>query len=147
MRIVALIPVLLLAACSRAPAPAKLDPGTARCARCSHPVSDVHFAAQLVAPGEEPRFFDDIGCLRDWLRSAPHLPRGAVAYVADHRTGEWVRADRAAYAVAAVSTPSGSHLVANADAGSRKEDDAARNGRFMTPSETFGPGLPPAGAQ
>lgn len=144
---IAILAVGLLVGCNHRPGPAELDPHTARCLRCDKPVSDLHFAAQVVAPGEQPRFFDDVGCLRDWLRTEPRLPKGAVAYVADHRTGRWVRADLAVYTVAAVTTPARSHVVANADAASRKADEVARNGRSMAAAEMFAPALAPAGTR
>jgi copper chaperone NosL len=80
---------LFLAACaSGPPRPATLDTKNEQCATCRMAVSDARFAAQLVAPGEEPRFFDDLGCLRDWLTGggAAKLAAGTIAYVADHRT-------------------------------------------------------------
>jgi copper chaperone NosL len=110
--------------------------------------SDARFAAQLVAPSEEPRFFDDIGCLGGWLAREKTVPTGAVAYVADHRTRAWVRADRAVYTKAeAVETPMGSHLIAHADATSRDADPDARGGRTMSAADVFGPSGPPGGAR
>jgi len=139
--------VALAAACGGdVPDPAALDPRHEACAHCRMSVSDPHFAAQLVAPGEEPRFFDDIGCLRDYLRGGTRPAPGAVAYVADHRTSSWVRADRAVYTrVEALETPMGSHLVAHADQASRDQDPAARGGQVVSLVELFGPGGPPAG--
>ena len=129
------------------PAPAALDTRNETCAHCRMAVSDARFAAQLVAPREEPRFFDDVGCLRDWLRAARSTPPGAVAYVADHRTKAWLRAARATYArVDALETPMGSRLVAHADAGSRAADPAAAGGTPLTAAEVFSPALPPDGA-
>jgi copper chaperone NosL len=111
-------------------------------------VSAARFAAQIVEPGEEPRFFDDIGCLRDYLRSGARPGPGAVAYVADHRTSSWVRADRAVYTrVDTLETPMGSHLIAHADQASRDQDPAARGGAAVTPAELFGPDGPPAGTR
>jgi copper chaperone NosL len=103
-------------------------------------VSTAVFASQLVAPGENPRFFDDIGCLADFLR-AGKAPPGAVAFVADHRTRAWVRADRALYTrVPGLETPMGSHVIAHADAASRDADPDARGGMPVPVSELFGPG-------
>jgi copper chaperone NosL len=105
-------------------------------------VSDVRFAAQLVAPGELPRFFDDVGCLASFLK-AGRAPAGAAAFVADHETRAWVRADAAIYTrVAALATPMGSHVIAHADAGSRDRDPAARGGTSVAPHDFFGPGGP-----
>jgi len=136
---------LALAACTRGPAqPGTLDTRNDACAHCRMAVSDPRFAAQLAAPGEEPRFFDDLGCLRDWLAGKPPLPRGAVAFVADHRTRQWVRASRAVFThQPGLETPMSSHLVAHENAVSRDADPAAAGGRAMEAREVFGPaGLP-----
>src|SRR4029453_5083746 len=79
------------------PAPAPLETANEACRHCRMMVSDAHFAAQLVAPGEEPLFFDDVGCLRDYLREHAKESAGFTAYVADHRTRAWILKDRAAY--------------------------------------------------
>jgi copper chaperone NosL len=39
--------------------PAALDTRTEHCRSCQMPVSDVRTSAQIVAPGDEPLFFDD----------------------------------------------------------------------------------------
>jgi len=109
-------------------------------------VSDARFSSQLVAPGELPRFFDDLGCLADYLK-AGKAPAGAVAFVADHRTKAWLRADRAVYTrVAGLETPMGSHVIAHADAVSRDADADARGGTGVAAAELFGPGGPPKGS-
>lgn len=140
--------VALTACRSGPPGPAPLDSRNEACTNCRMAVSDPQFAAQLVAPGEEPRFFDDLGCLRAWLGAQARLPRGAVAYVADHRTKAWVRAARATFSrVPALETPMASHLVAHADAASRDADPSARDGAPVTAAELFGPAGPPDGAR
>ncbi len=148
MRTSAALLGLALAACSRGPAsPAPLDTRTEACAHCRMMVSDARFAAQLVAPREEPRFFDDLGCLRDGLRADPGRARGAVAFVADHRTKEWVRAAAATYTrVPGLETPMASHLVAHRDPASRDADPAATGGAPVAAAELFGPAGPPGGA-
>jgi len=117
----------VVAACGGgAPGPAALDTRHDACAWCRMTVSQPRFAAQLVAPGEEPRFFDDLGCLADHLRSSRTVPRGAVAYLADHRTGAWVDAATSVIVrCPALATPMASGLVAFADAASRAADVAA----------------------
>jgi copper chaperone NosL len=139
--------LIVAAACaSGAPEPAALDTRNEQCASCRMAVSDARFAAQLVAPGELPRFFDDLGCLAAFLE-AGKAPAGATAFVADHRTRAWVRADRAVYArVPGLATPMGSALAAHADAASREVDPAARGGTPVPARELFGPGGPPAGS-
>jgi copper chaperone NosL len=138
---------LATAACvGGAPEPASLDARTEPCARCRMTVSNARLSSQLVAPGELPRFFDDLGCLVDYLK-AGKAPAGAVAFVADHRTRTWVRADRAVYTrLPGLETPMGSHLIAHANAASRDADPDARTGAAVSPADLFGPGGPPAGA-
>jgi copper chaperone NosL len=138
---------LALVACGRgAPEPAALDTHNEQCASCRMAVSTALFASQLVAPGELPRFFDDLGCLGDYLK-AGKAPAGATAFVADHRTKAWVRADRAVYTkVTGVETPMGSHVIAHADETSRDQDPDARGGSPVALDELFGPAGPPSGA-
>ncbi|HYB52707.1 MAG TPA: hypothetical protein VEG84_02465, partial [Thermoanaerobaculia bacterium] len=84
----------LLGCAASPPEPALLDTKSETCRFCRMPVSDAHLAAQVVAKGEEPKFFDDLGCLRDFLAASP-APAESVVYVADHRSGAWVRAEAA----------------------------------------------------
>jgi copper chaperone NosL len=128
------------------PRPAPLDTKNDACAWCRMAVSDPSVAAQLVAAYEEPLFFDDLGCLRDHLKAARERPRGAVAYVADHRTRAWVRAASAVYTrQPGLATPMESHLIAHADAASRDQDPAARGGEAVALADIFGPAGPPDG--
>jgi copper chaperone NosL len=109
-------------------------------------VSDPRFAAQIVAPGEEPLFFDDIGCLADYLRQNPPPAKGAVAYVADHRTRAWVLASKAIFTrVPRLETPMSSHLVAHADTASLGADPDTKDGVPVAGAEIFGPAGPPGG--
>jgi copper chaperone NosL len=129
------------------PPPATLDTANDQCAFCRMAVSDQKFAGQLVAPGEEPKFFDDLGCLVNYVGQATP-PSSAVAYVADHRTGEWVRAAAAVYSrVDTLETPMGSHLVAHADDASRQADAHAAQGDRRTAADVFGPAGPPDGGR
>lgn len=136
---------LFAVACGGPPEPAALDTRNEQCASCRMAVSDARLSSQVVAPGELPRFFDDLGCLADFLK-AGKAPADAVAFVADHRTRAWIRADHAVYTrVPGLETPMGSHVIAHTDAASRDGDADARTGSPVTPSELFGPGGPPAG--
>lgn len=135
---------LALCACSAAAQqPATVDTRNDACAQCRMTVSDVRFAGQVVAPGEEPKFFDDLGCLRKFLASG-NVRAGATAYVADHRTKAWVVAARAVYVQnEKVMTPMASHLLAYADAASR-EADPEGGGTQLSATDVFGPSGPPA---
>jgi copper chaperone NosL len=109
------------------------------------PVSDASLAAQLVAPGEEPKFFDDLECLRDFLARSP-ASAGSIAYVADHRTKAWTRASAAVYTRSKLDTPMGSHWIAHAGEASRRADPAAAGGTPLAAREIFGAAGPPDGS-
>jgi copper chaperone NosL len=136
--------LVTLTACAGGPTPpAELDTRGDVCASCRMTVSSRPFAGQIVAPGELPLFFDDIGCLVAYLGQHPALDAGAVAYVADHRTGAWVRAGEAVFTRAgAFSTPMGSHLIAHASAESRDADPAARGGAPVRPASLLAAPFP-----
>lgn len=135
----ALLLLLCSIACAAgAPQPAPLDTRNEACASCRMAVSEVRFAAQVVAPGEVPLFFDDLGCLATFLK-AGRAPAAAAVFVADHRSHAWVPAAAAVYTrVPQVATPMGSHVIAHADAASRDQDAAARGGTSVAPLELLG---------
>jgi copper chaperone NosL len=124
--------IALAAACAARPiAPARVDTANDACRHCRMIVSDVRTAAQIVAPGEEPLIFDDIGCLRDYV-ARMGAADGAVRFVADHRTGAWIAAEDAMFTkVTSVSTPMASGIIAHADRASRDADPAAANGQSV----------------
>lgn len=135
-----LISALALAACTSGPlTPANLDTKNDACASCRMPVSDARLAAQVVAPHQEPLFFDDLGCLHEWLQAHATPSKGATAFVADHATKEWVSLSRAVLSrVKTLETPMGSHLVAHASEASRRGDLATAGGETIVSSTLFG---------
>lgn len=145
MRLLSVFAVAATVSCSGgASGPSALDTKTETCRSCRMPVSDASLAAQMAAPGEEPKFFDDIVCLRDFL-ALPPVSAGATAYVADHRTTRWVRASAAVYTRAAIPTPMGSHWIAHETASSRDADPASAGGAPVAIRDIFGPAGPPDG--
>ena len=141
--------LVLFEACSHGPAvPAALDTKNDPCGWCRMAVSDARFAAQLVSPSEEPRFFDDVGCLATFLKSGGAPAKGQIAYVADHRTKAWVRASAAVYTkTSGLATPMSSGLVAHADAASRNADADAAGGAPIPLRDVFGPNGVPDGSR
>ncbi len=141
--------MLGVAACGAGPpSPAALDTSTETCRFCRMTIADARFAAQLVAPYEEPLFFDDVGCLASFLKTSKSVSPDAVAYVADHRTKAWIPATDAVFATAAAfDTPMGSRIVAHADRQSREADLSARGATAVDPTEIFGESLPRRGGR
>lgn len=128
MRRAILLATLVVSACASGPAPpAQVALGEDACAHCRMTLVSQSTAAQIARRGDEPVFFDEAGCLRDYLGSHA-TPADAVVYVADHRTGEWLNARTAVFTQTSASTPMGSGLLAHADAASRDADPAAAGG-------------------
>jgi copper chaperone NosL len=97
-------------------------------------VSSLHDAAQAVAPGQEPRFYDDRGCM---ARDAAVLPADARLFVQLDRGAGWIDVRDAffafpvnaptpmGYGVTAFRTESEA-LRADRDAGARRWPDVVR---------------------
>jgi copper chaperone NosL len=146
-RLLALGLASALLSCAGEVVPESPVQGRDLCAACRMPVSDLRFAAQITSPGELTLFFDDPGCLGEFVRSEK-ISADAVAWVADHRTSAWVRADRAVYTrVRGLATPMNHNLVTHETPASRDSDPEARAGRTATLQEIFGPEGPPAGGR
>ena len=85
------------------------------CAFCRMAVSERRFAAQVVTVGGRAEFYDDIGCLVDWLAENGQ-PEGAGIFVVDFTTGRWLTATGAGYVRSPrLPTPMGHGLAAFAD--------------------------------
>lgn len=138
-RLIGFIGLGLVASCAGGSLkPAPLDIGQEACRFCRMTIADARSAGQIVAPGEEALFFDDVGCLGNYVKQG-ELPERAVTYVTDHRTKAWVPASQAIYTrVASLETPMGSHIIAHEDAASRDADPDARTGVPVVATEIFG---------
>ncbi|MGE0461638.1 MAG: hypothetical protein AB7Q16_09740 [Vicinamibacterales bacterium] len=124
------------------PQPVAIDVVNDVCAHCRMVISTPNTAAQLLAPGEEPRLFDDLGCLRSFLETAP-APEGSAIFVADHLSGDWVRIEDAVITeVPGLQTPMGSGLVAHRTSADRDRDPATRGGRPYDKTTLLGGGRP-----
>lgn len=147
-RAAVLMALLLVSSCRllQPASPAGLQPGERNCRECRKKINDLRFAAQLAVPAQEAQFFDDIDCLKKYLVHERAPLQGAVAYVVDHRTREWVMASRAVYTRCPnIETPAGSHLVAHADEASRNADTEVCTEARIRMTEIFGAAGPPAG--
>lgn len=138
----AVLVALFLLAASPAPiVPVAIDTENDTCAFCRMPIWKTNTAAQLVSPGEEPRSFDDLGCLVNYLEEHPKQPPGALVYVVDHHTAAWVPALAALYSRdPRLETPMGSHLLAHADQASRAADPLVAGLPALSARELFAPG-------
>lgn len=105
---VALVASLSLSCGRRSPTPEAVPVGQVNCARCSMVISREAQSAEWVVPGEETRFYDDIGCLAtdSWKEAT-----GGARFV--HADGGWAAAETVFYArPPGESTPMGYGVVA-----------------------------------
>ena len=125
--------VLLTTGCAGGGAaePIVIDLGRDVCSHCRMAIVSTATAAEIIAPGEEPRLFDDLGCLRDFIADA-RAAADAVVFVTDHRSGAWVEARHAVFTKTLLETPMASGLVAHTDAASRDRDAAASGGEAVS---------------
>jgi copper chaperone NosL len=111
--IIGLVSLSVLAGCTGGkPVPVEITLNEENCSHCRMAVSRREFAAEVVTVSGPVDFFDDIGCLRDWVKE--HLPpESAGLFVVDQTTGEWLDA-RTAFFVKAqkLPTPMSSGLAA-----------------------------------
>jgi copper chaperone NosL len=115
---------------ARSPEPVPVD--HVECARCRMLISNAAGAAELLAAGEDTRFYDDIGCLaQDW--GAHH--RSAAAFV-QLPGGGWGEARHAFYGrPLAARTAMGSGLAAFATVEQARGAD--HSGRSFTWDEVI----------
>ena len=110
---------VVLACSAGSPEPAPLDTrGVETCRWCRMVISDRRYAAQIVANGYDPIFFDDIGCMANYLKKGVNVPPKATAFVANYRQEGWVPAREADYfRCASFATPMNSGVIATRHGG------------------------------
>lgn len=118
MRAIATLVLALSLGCSSdPPQPVPLEIGKESCQFCRMVVSDRRFAAQIVAHGYDPLFFDDIGCLAAHLKKNEVTP-DSVVFVADYREDRWVNAHDAFYfRCPGLASPMNSGIISSAPDG------------------------------
>jgi copper chaperone NosL len=100
------------------------------CSHCGMLVSEPAYAAAYRAPGQEPRVFDDIGCMLDALRQ--ETASSLNVWVQDAAGGGWVDADRAVFVGSSrVQTPMHGGVLAYADAAAAAAASAAHDGALI----------------
>ena len=122
---------LLSAACSaRAAGPPEIVVDRTACSHCSMFVSEPIFAAAYQAPGQEPRLFDDIGCMLDAVRRETAPPLNI--WVQDAAGAGWIDAHQAIFVASAdIRTPMSGGVLAYADAAAAETMAAAHHGEVM----------------
>lgn len=122
---------LLAAACgANAAGPPDIVVDRTTCHHCGMFVSEPAIAAAYQAEGQEPRVFDEIGCMVEALRRETASP--ITVWVQDAAGDGWLNADEALFVAASrIRTPMGGGVLAFADATAANKAAAAHDGRVL----------------
>jgi len=101
-----------LACCqSGPPRPVEIALNEEACRNCRMAISERKYAAEVVPASGEVQFFDDIGCMVQWMRV--HKPEKARIFVVDMISGAWLDAHASYYVRSSrYRTPMGFGIVA-----------------------------------
>lgn len=115
--------LLAIAGCGTT-GPVDIDTAADACSRCRMSIDQVRHAGEIVTAGGEVRKYDSLGCLtadyRDDDRGPGRNARGI--YVIDYRSGRWLDARSAHYALASLPTD---HMGSGAAAFEKREEALA----------------------
>lgn len=116
---------------ARADGAPRIEEDRTACAHCGMLVSERVFAAAYRAPGQEPRVFDDIACLRAAARREGD-PQTLTYWFHDAESRDWIDGRRATFIHAAgLKTPMAGGMMAFADAGAAARRASDLDGRVI----------------
>jgi copper chaperone NosL len=122
---------LLAAACgAKASGPPEITVDRTACSHCGMFVSEPVYAAAYQAGGNEPRVFDDIGCMLKAIRTETASP--ITVWLQDAAGAGWIDAQAATIVASPrIPTPMSGGLLAYADAAAAERAAAAHGGRLL----------------
>ncbi|MFT7879913.1 MAG: hypothetical protein ABXS91_05895 [Sulfurimonas sp.] len=84
--------------------PVVIQPKEYQCSECSMDIEEMAYSAQIITPEGDTYFFDDIGCVVDWLEGRKIKTQKVITRTLD--TDRWIDVDKAWYTRTA-SSPMG----------------------------------------
>jgi len=100
------------------------------CSHCNMLISELTYAAAYQVDGNDPRVFDDIGCMLDGLRGEGASPINV--WVQNAAGGGWLDAGDAIFVASPnVRTPMGGGILAYADANEAAKAATAHRGSVL----------------
>ncbi|MGC9351157.1 MAG: hypothetical protein ACP5D3_04150 [Sulfurovum sp.] len=84
--------------------PVVIKPKEYQCSECSMDIEAMAYSAQIITPEGDTYFFDDIGCVVDWLEGRKIKTQKVITKTLD--TDRWIDVDKAWYTRTA-SSPMG----------------------------------------
>lgn len=89
---------------NKAYTPIVIKPKEYQCSECSMDIEALEYNAQIITPGGDTYFFDDIGCVVLWLENRSIKTQKIITKTLD--TGDWIDVEKAWYTRTA-SSPMG----------------------------------------
>jgi copper chaperone NosL len=131
LRLAIVMFALLAAACSaKASGPPEIVVDRTACSHCGLFVSEPAYAAAYQAAGNEPRVFDDIGCMLKALRRETASP--VTVWLQDAAGAGWIDSGTANFVASPrIATPMSGGVLAYADPAAAEQAAAAHGGRVM----------------
>ncbi|MCG3160781.1 MAG: hypothetical protein JMDDDDMK_01856 [Acidobacteria bacterium] len=104
---------LLLAACGQAEiTPVEINPED-MCSMCRMAISEKQYASEFITKDGDAMKFDDLTCLREYLKTKGGHDQIAAYFVADYETKKWLKGESAHFVKSAeFATPMGGNIVA-----------------------------------
>jgi hypothetical protein len=75
--------------------PIVIQPKEYQCSECSMDIEEMGYSAQVITPEGDTYFFDDIGCVVDWLEGRKIKTQKVITQTLD--SGNWIDVDKAWY--------------------------------------------------
>ena len=131
--------LMTIVSCSSGPdldEPPDIRYGEDSCDRCLMIINEARFAAAYVTEAGQTRRFDDIGGMVAYTDEISE--DGAVFWVHDFDTEEWLKAEEAFYVESQQQTPMGFGIIAFADQQRAEQWAMENDGVILSFSDLFG---------
>ena len=129
-RVIAAFALLVTACSARAMGPPEIVVDRSTCSHCGMFVSEPAYAAAYQADGNDPRVFDDIGCMLDAVRSETASP--ITIWLQDAAGSGWMAAEEATFVASPrLRTPMSGGVIAYADASAAATAATTHGGQVM----------------
>ncbi len=85
------------------------------CTHCKMAISEKQFASELITPDGDALKFDDIGCMRDYLKEKPDTKIAAYFFI-EYDTKQWIKGTDASFAKSdQITSPMSGGIIAFQD--------------------------------
>ena len=139
LRLALLGSLVLFTACGQPEiAPVAINPED-MCSMCRMAISEKQYTAEFITKDGDAMKFDDIGCMRDYLKAKADRNQIAAYFVADYESRKWLKAEAAHFVKSAeFATPMGGNIAAFQNEEKAKDATAKFKGQQLGFADVFG---------